>query len=207
MEYSAFLRFPAINNHLEQMAQAIYHNIFIANASPTWPTGHLSDLVTVKYGKDHKKLADGKYPVYGSGGVMRHVERPLYENESVLIPRKGTLSNVIYVNEPFWSVDTMFYTMMNRPHVAKFVYHFVRSIDLESMNSGSAVPSMTTNILNAIELPIPDPDTLLTFDDIVAPIYQTMDHHRRESQELASIRDSVLPRLMSGELDVSDIDL
>lgn len=62
---------------------------------------------------------------------MRHVERPLYDKESVLIPRKGTLNNVMYVNQPFWSVDTMFYTEMRQPNVAKFVYHFVKAKDLE----------------------------------------------------------------------------
>ena len=61
---------------------------------------------------------------------MRHVERPLYDKESVLIPRKGTLNNVMYVNQPFWSVDTMFYTEMRQPNVAKFVYHFVKAKDL-----------------------------------------------------------------------------
>ena len=75
--------------------------MFIGNANPDWKQGHLSDLITVKYGKDHKKLADGYYPVYGSGGIMRYVERPLYDKESVLIPRKGTLNNVMYVNQPF----------------------------------------------------------------------------------------------------------
>lgn len=121
-----------LNKNLEQQAQAIYVDMFIANASPAWQIGHLSDLITVHYGKDHKKLADGVYPVYGSGGIMRYVERSLYNKESVLIPRKGTLNNVMYVNEPFWSVDTMFFTEMKLPNVAKFVFHFVKSKDLAS---------------------------------------------------------------------------
>ena len=111
----------AVNDNLQQQAQAIYASMFVDNAEPTWKQGHLSDFVIVRYGKDHKKLADGIYPVYGSGGIMRHVERPLYDKESVLIPRKGTLNNVMYVNQPFWSVDTMFYTEMRQPNVAKFV--------------------------------------------------------------------------------------
>ena len=110
-----------VNDNLQQQAQAIYSSMFIDNPNPAWSHGHLSDLITVKYGKDHKKLADGIYPVYGSGGIMRYVERPLYNKESVLIPRKGTLNNVMYVNQPFWSVDTMFYTEMKLPNVAKFV--------------------------------------------------------------------------------------
>ena len=196
-----------INKNLEQQAQAIYNSMFVQNLNPEWQQGCLSDLVIVRYGKDHKKLADGQYPVFGSGGIMRRVERPLYDKESVLIPRKGTLNNVMYVNEPFWSVDTMFYTEMKRPNVAKFVYHFVKSKDLSSMNAGSAVPSMTTDILNALELIIPSNTALKTFEDIVAPMYATMNHNGWESAKLAELRDSLLPRLMSGELDVSDIDL
>ena len=196
-----------INENLEQQAQAIYCDMFITNANPSWQLGRLSDLITVRYGKDHKKLADGIYPVYGSGGVMRYVEKPLYDKESVLIPRKGTLNNVMYVNKPFWSVDTMFFTEMKLPNVAKFVFHFVKSKDLASLNAGSAVPSMTTDILNAMELLIPDADTFYKFENIVAPLYQAMQQNTRESSKLAELRDSLLPRLMSGELDVSSIDL
>lgn len=196
-----------INKNLEQQAQAIYEELFIKKANPQWETGLLSDLVEVKYGKDHKKLADGGYPVYGSGGIMRYVERPLYSGESVLIPRKGTLNNVMYVNGAFWSVDTMFYTKMQRPNVAKFVFHFIKSKDLASLNAGSAVPSMTTNILNAMQLRIPYEKTLREFEELVLPMYKAMQENETQSSRLASIRDALLPRLMSGELDVSGIDL
>lgn len=197
----------AINNNLEQQAQAVYTSLFISNPNSEWKIGQLSDLVAVKYGKDHKKLKDGIYPVYGSGGIMRYVERPLYTGESVLIPRKGTLNNVMYVNGAFWSVDTMFYTEMLRPNVAKFVYHFVKSKDLASLNAGSAVPSMTTNILNAMQLRIPDDETFQQFENVVSPMYTAMQENDKQSTRLASLRDKLLPKLMSGELDVSDIDL
>lgn len=196
-----------INDNLQQQAQAIYASMFIDNADPAWEQGHLSDLITVKYGKDHKKLADGSYPVYGSGGVMRHVERPLYDKESVLIPRKGTLNNVMYVNQPFWSVDTMFYTEMRLPNVAKFVYHFVKAKDLASMNAGSAVPSMTTDILNAMEVAIPSASALEEFEALVSPMYKTMQENDNQSETLAKLRDALLPKLMSGEIDVSGIQL
>ena len=197
----------AINNNLEQQAQAIYQQMFIGNRNANWKEGKLSDLVAVKYGKDHKKLDDGCYPVYGSGGIMRYVEKPLYIGESVLIPRKGTLNNVMYVNGAFWSVDTMFYTEMLRPNIAKFVYHFVKGKDLASLNAGSAVPSMTTNILNAMQLYIPDDETLCIFEDAVTPMYAQMQENENQSVILAKLRDTLLPKLMSGELNVSDIDL
>ena len=196
-----------LNKNLEQQAQAIYSRMFIEHRQESWSTGQLSDLISVKYGKDHKKLADGNYPVYGSGGIMRYVEKPLYTGESVLIPRKGTLNNIMYVNEAFWSVDTMFYTEMLRPNIAKFVYHFVKSKDLVSLNAGSAVPSMTTNILNAMQLYIPNEKTLEKFENIVSPMYSAMQENTKESKILANTRDALLPKLMSGELDVSDIDL
>lgn len=196
-----------INDNLQQQAQAIYSSMFIDNPDPAWSHGHLSDLITVKYGKDHKKLADGIYPVYGSGGIMRYVERPLYNKESVLIPRKGTLNNVMYVNQPFRSVDTMFYTEMKLPNVAKFVYHFVKAKDLASMNAGSAVPSMTTDILNAMEVVIPSASALEEFESLVAPMYEAMEANDVQSKALSQMRDTLLPKLMSGEIDVSDIQL
>jgi type I restriction enzyme S subunit len=138
---------------------------------------------------------------------MRYVERPLYNKESVLIPRKGSLNNVIYVNQPFWSVDTMFYTEMQMPNVAKYVYHFVKGKDLASMNAGSAVPSMTTDILNNMEVVIPSASALKNFETLIAPMYKAMQDNNIQSAKLAELRDILLPKLISGELDVSSIDL
>lgn len=194
-----------INENLERQAQAIYIDMFVQKPNPTWKHGYLSDLITIRYGKDHKKLAEGIYPVFGSGGFMRKVERPLYDKESVLIPRKGTLNNVMHINEPFWCVDTMFYTEMKLPNVAKFVYHFLKSKDLASMNAGSAVPSMTTAILNAMELPIPSSDSLEIFENLVSPMYVVMQHNEKESEKLAELRDSLLPKLMNGEIEIAGI--
>ena len=145
--------------------------------------------------------------MYGSGGIMRYAERPLYERESVLIPRKGTLNNVMYVNEPFWSVDTMFYTEMRIPNVAKYVYHFVKSKDLASLNAGSAVPSMTTDILNAMELLIPSESALAKFENIVAPMYKAIKDNDIQVAQLVKLRDTLLPKLMSGDVDVSAIEI
>ena len=196
-----------INCNLEKQVQAIYTSMFIQNRKSEWKLGQLSELIAVRYGKDHKKLNDGNYPVYGSGGIMRYGERPLYSGESVLIPRKGTLNNVMYVNESFWSVDTMFYTEMLFPNVAKYVYHFLKGIDLGSLNAGSAVPSMTTNILNAMQLYIPDNYTLQKFEEAVQPMYDIMQENRKQSAVLANVRDTLLPRLMNGEIDVSQVEI
>lgn len=197
----------AICRNLEDQADAFYKQHFVSGEKSSWNEGKLSDLIDVKYGKDHKKLADGTIPVYGSGGLMRYAERALYESESVLIPRKGTLNNVMLVMESFWTVDTMFYSVMKVKNAAKFVFHFLKGKDLASMNAGSAVPSMTTEILNSIELRLPPKAVLADFEHNVAPIYQTIATKKRENDCLAALRDTLLPRLMSGKLNVSAVKL
>ena len=138
---------------------------------------------------------------------MRSVNDRLYQGESVLIPRKGSLNNVMFVNEAFWTVDTMFYTVPTCPGAAKYVYQFIKRVNLASMNSGSAVPSMTTDILNSIELPVPGVDQLAQFDRMLEPYYSAIRLNRTESSRLADFRDTLLPKLMSGEIDVSKVDL
>ena len=191
------------NITLEQMAETLFRQWFVEEAEEDWEEGLLSDLIVVKYGKDHKKLLDGNIPVFGSGGVMRYVEKALYNLESVLIPRKGTLSNVIYIDEPFWSVDTMFYTEMKKPNLAKFVYHFVQMQDLASLDVGSAVPSMTTEILNNIVLNIPTDVILKEFEILVTPMYKKMKSNKIQISTLENIRDTLLPKLMSGEVRIT----
>lgn len=116
----------------------------------------LGDLVQIKYGKDHKKLNAGNIPVYGTGGLMRRVNDFIYDGDSVLIPRKGSLNNVMYVTNKFWTVDTMFWTKIDKNKILpKYLYYCLSKIDLSTFNVGSAVPSLTIKILNEITLEVP----------------------------------------------------
>ena len=191
------------NVTLEALAETLFRHYFIENPDPTWKEGKLGELIEVKYGKDHKKLGDGSIPVIGSGGIMRYADKALFDGESVLIPRKGSLDNVMYIDEPFWTVDTMFYTKMKIPHVAKFVYQFMKTLDLVNMNVGSAVPSMTAEVLNNIPLEIPSQTALDDYERVVAPFYKKTKSNQQQMQTLAIQRDTLLPRLMSGEVEVT----
>ena len=116
----------------------------------------LGDICKIKYGKDHKKLNAGSIPVYGSGGVMRHVDAVLWNKPSVLIPRKGTLGNLFYVDEPFWTVDTLFWTDIDAAQVVpKYLFYQLKTKDLASLNVGTAVPSLTTEVLNEVQIDLP----------------------------------------------------
>ena len=186
-----------INDNLDAQAEAIYKDIFVTNSSADWATGTLKDLLTVKYGKDHKQLADGNIPLYGSGGIMRYVERALYEKESVLVPRKGSLNNVLYVNKPFWSVDTMFYTEMKHDNVAKYVYYYIREKDLAGMDTGSAVPSMSAEIIHSMQLLIPDNNTLDRFERLLKPIFLYVETNTYEIEYLKALSQNMLTILSS----------
>lgn len=152
----------------------------------------LSNLMQIKYGKDHKHLADGAYPLYGSGGIMRFVEKPLYEEESILIPRKGTLSNLFYLDQPFWSVDTMFYSKINKELVLpKYLFYTLKTYDLASLNVGSAVPSLTTEVLNEVLISIPDYSTQTAIAEILSSLDDKIELNNKINQELETLAQTL----------------
>ena len=167
-----------------------------------WKVEKLTKLVEVKYGKDHSKLDVGNIPVYGSGGIMRYCNKALYDKETVLIPRKGSLNNIMYANNPLWTVDTMFYTVMLRKNIAKYLYYVLSKIDMESFNAGAALPSMTTEILSHFKIIVPDNEILESFDKKIALIFTQIDNLQQQITNLTQQRDLLLPRLMSGKLEV-----
>lgn len=201
---------------LEEAAQRLYKEWFVDLRFPGhentkivdgvpegWSRGLLKEIISVNYGKDHKKAPDdGNIPVYGSGGLMRKCNKSLFSGEAVLIPRKGSLNNIMYVDETFWTVDTMFYATMKQPHTAIFVYFFVKAFDMYSMNIGAAVPSMTTKILDAMDVVIPDKETLEKFDKLTKTYFNKIKTLQGQNERLKIARDLLLAKLMSGEVEV-----
>ena len=200
---------------LEQMAENLYKEWFVRFRFPGYETAEfengipkdwgyvkLDKVLTVLYGKDHSKLEDGDVPVYGSGGIMRYGNRALYEGESVLIPRKGSLNNIMWVNCPFWTVDTMFYTKALIPNVEKYIYYVLSSLDMASYNTGAALPSMTTDILYHLKIALPSTSLLAKFDAIVSDLYEQRTLLENKNKNLIKQRGLLLPRLMSGKLEV-----
>ena len=116
----------------------------------------LSQLLEIKNGKDHKELPDGEYPVFGSGGVMRFVNEYLYDKPSILLPRKGSLDNIQYCDVPFWTVDTLYYTVVNEELANPyFLYRYLKLLDLSRLDSGTGVPSMTFDSYYGIKVMLP----------------------------------------------------
>ena len=133
----------------------------------------LSDLATIKYGKNQKKVLSesGNIPIYGTGGLMGYATTALYDKPSVLIGRKGTIGKVKYVEHPFWTVDTLFYTIVNTDIVLpKYLYYVMSLIDLNNYNEGTTIPSLRTETLNRLEFDIPSLEEQETILSCLNPI-------------------------------------
>ena len=180
----------------------VYHPELKREIPEGWEVKKLSHFITIKNGKDHKHLQDGKFAVYGSGGIMRMVTDYLYSGESILFPRKGTLNNVMYVNEKFWTVDTMFYSEVNKNNSALYVFYSVKDIDFNKLNTGTGVPSMTSSILYDLNIIVPEENILEKFNTIVKQNYETIKLNSIQNQELTQLRDWLLPMLMNGQVKV-----
>lgn len=180
----------------------VYHPELKREIPEGWGVEKLSHFLTIKNGKDHKHLQDGKFAVYGSGGIMRTVADYLYSGESILFPRKGTLNNVMYVNEKFWTVDTMFYSEVNKNTSALYVFYSVKDIDFNKLNTGTGVPSMTSSILYDLNIIVPEENILEKFNTVVKRNYETIKLNNIQNQELTQLRDWLLPMLMNGQVKV-----
>ena len=217
-----------INRNLEAMARQLYDYWFVQfdfpdeNGRPYkssggkmvwneklkrkipegWYAALMKDFLVIGNGKDHKDLETGIYPVYGSGGLMRYVNDFLFSGESVLLPRKGSLSNFMYVNEPFWTVDTMFYTKEKLKGAAKYIYYSMRYVDITRYDSGTGVPSMTSISYYAMPFVKPTNDIVKLFDEILSPWIAQIKRNEVQIKNLTKQRDKLLPMLMNGQVSV-----
>ena len=154
----------------------------------SWRECKLGEILELKYGKDHKALNDGNIPVFGSGGIMRYADTFLYDDESILIPRKGTLNNIFYINEPFWTVDTIFWSKINKKEAfGKFLFYQLKTIDFANLNVGSAVPSLTTKVLNEVDISLPPLEEQKAIAEVLSSLDDKIDLLHRQNQTLESL--------------------
>ena len=116
----------------------------------------LQDVLKIKNGSDYKIFGEGNIPVYGSGGIIAYIDHFSYDKPSVLIPRKGSIDKLYYVDTPFWNVDTIFYTEINITLIhPRYLYHCLLREHLEKLNTAGGVPSLTQKVLNKVKIPVP----------------------------------------------------
>lgn len=149
---------------------------------------HLSDLLAIKNGKDHKHIENGNIPIFGSGGIMRFGNQSIYDDESILLPRKGTLSNIQYVNKPFWTVDTIYYSIVDKEKAnVYYLYNYLKQLDLSYLNSGTGVPSMTFGAYYDIKVQLPELDIQQKIAKVLSDLDDKIELNNKINTELEAM--------------------
>ena len=194
-----------INKNLEQQAQAIFDDmfpdIFSLNTDAT-----LQDLIVFANGKKRPKTI-GNIPVYGGNGILAYTDKSNADN-CVIIGRVGAYcGNTFLCLDKCWTSDNAIQAKSRTGSSPLFIYYLLRNASLSSRHIGTGQPLMTQGILNAIPIKYPVEEKISAFIETCSPIHKMISGNRQQNESLASIRDSMFPKLMSGEMDVSELNL
>ncbi|MFA0012604.1 restriction endonuclease subunit S [Vibrio lentus] len=171
-----------------------------------WTKCNLKDVFILHYGKDHKLLPDGRYPALGSGGVMRYVNSYLYDKPSVLIGRKGTIDKPRFLSEPFWTVDTLFYTEIKSNCIPYFVYSLAQKIKWKKYNEATGVPSLNTTGIYSIPTVIPELAEQQKIADTFACVDSKISQLIEKQRLLKEYKKGVMQQVFSQQIRFKDGD-
>ena len=204
-----------LNNNLAQQAKTIYQTWFekfiLSNGScpPTWKRGILADIANITSGKRPPKKSTKKQngfeiPLLGATSIVGFTNEANYTNKILVIGRVGTHGIVQRINFPCWVSDN---TLIITSELYEYTFQILQKINYHAMNRGSTQPLITQADMNKVVILIPDNQILTEFESTVGQLMQKYETNLMENTKLAEIRDYLLPRLMSGELDVSQINI
>jgi len=173
-----------------------------------WQVGSVGEIAEVSSGKRpgerYREPSPAAYvPLWGGNGPMGFVSEPLIEYPIILTGRVGTLGSVFRITSPVWPSDN---TLVLRPYEAmvfEFLFLQLQRVEFPSLNRGSTQPLLTQTDLKAQRFPLPPPKVLSLFRDAVRPLYLRVDAANKESKLLAELRDTLLPKLISGDVRLS----
>ena len=164
-----------------------------------WSICRLDSFIELAYGKALKSTERvmGDIPVYGSGGITGHHDEKLVNGPSIIVGRKGTVGSLYWEDRPFFPIDTVFYVRTKVPMT--YCFYLLQTMGLRDMNTDAAVPGLNRNNVYRLEIATPSAALLDAFDSTVAPLRQAIFSNERISETLSTLRDALLPRLISGQ--------
>lgn len=204
-----------INENLLQQASTIYKAWFddfipFDGICPAeWEQGVLSDIADITSGKrppmkSAEKTSIATVPLVGAASVMGFTSEANHTDKILVTGRVGTHGVVQRFNTPCWTSDN---TLVITSAFYEYTYQILQRIDYHAMNRGSTQPLITQGDMNKVVILIPDRQTLDDFEALVGLLMSQYEANLLENTKLAKLRDALLPKLMSGELDVSDLDI
>ena len=165
-----------------------------------WNNLKYKDILTIKYGKDHKLLNEGIVPVYGTGGVMRYVDQYLHDGESILIGRKGTIDQPKYVNEKFWTVDTLFYTQIKDNCIPLFLYQHALQVNWLGLNEATGVPSLNTTSINNVDIALPPKAEQTKIASFLSSVDEKISQLTQKHELLSQYKQGMMQKLFSQQI-------
>jgi len=210
------------NETLETLAQTIFKEWFVNFNYPDatgemegselgeipkgWRVGSVGNILILHYGKALKtqNRTGMGFPVYGSNGVVGFHEEYLVKGPGIIVGRKGTMGAVVWCDNDFFPIDTAFY-VTDSLEVGDLYFHYflLKKQDFERLGSDSAVPGLNRNSVYIIDTVIPAKTCIENFSSTIKPLFEKIKNNTSQIQTLTKIRDTLLPKLMSGEVRVN----
>lgn len=217
----------AINNNLEQQAKALYKDWFFdfspfsteGNLPDGWHLGTVGDIIQLHDSKrvplsgSERDKMEKIYPYYGATSLMDYVDNYLFDGIYLLLGEDGTVIDSLgfpilqYVYGQFWVNNHAHIITGKEGFSVEELYLFFNLTNIKSIVTGAVQQKVSQQNLKKVPAIIPSKEALSAFDDLIQPIFVQIRNLRDENARLADLRDTILPRLMSGELDVSDIEI
>ncbi|HAS8426200.1 TPA: restriction endonuclease subunit S [Vibrio vulnificus] len=170
-----------------------------------WEVKQLKDILELAYGKALKKTdrVDGDVPVYGSGGLTGYHNQSLVEGPGIIVGRKGTVGSVYWEPKAFYPIDTVFYVKPRAGYSLKYCHLVLQNLGLKDMNTDAAVPGLNRDNAYRLDVITPTKGVMNLFKEIMQSLQSNVDANNAQSASLESLRDTLLPKLLSGEIDLT----
>ena len=199
-----------INENLEQQAQAIFKSWFVdfepfgGKMPAEWKVGKLSEIAEISSGKrpamkQSTKTNDVCIPLVGAASVMGYTNKSNYNDKILVTGRVGTHGVIQRFNSPCWASDN---TLVIESGCYEYVYQILQCIDYKNLNRGSTQPLITQSDLKKTSIILPTNNILQKFENIVCSLMAVNEQNQQENQRLSALRDTLLPKLMNGEIEV-----
>jgi type I restriction enzyme S subunit len=169
-----------------------------------WKKNKIGEVLKIGSGKDYKHLNEGFVPVFGTGGLMAYVNKPLFTGETVFIGRKGSIDKPFYYNGDFWTVDTLFYTFNFTLSTPKFIYAIFQKINWYQHNEASGVPSLSKRTIESITINIPSLPEQQKIASFLSSVDEKIQQLTRKKELLDQYKKGVMQQLFSGKLRFKD---
>ena len=202
---------------LEEAAQRLYKEWFVDLRFPEhentkivdgvpegWSRTNINEILTFHRGYDLTKneMKAGRYPVVGSTTVIGYHNEFKIKGPGIVTGRSGSLGKYQFIWDNFWPHNTSLYISDYKDHNIFFVYSLLQTVDFASLNNGGAIPTLNRNVLSNIEVIEPTDELQEMFAKIAEPQYQKIKNLEKQNDRLKTVRDLLLPKFMSGEVEV-----